>query len=135
MTQLEVADVIVLGHGQCGGVAAALSQRFAGAPPGEGGFIDHWIDLLDEARDRVLAGGADPAERSVHRALEQEAVKVSLANLRTFPCVPVRRGGGQAPPPRRLVRDLGRPAGAARRGDGAVCGGVNIAALHAMQER
>ena len=95
VTQLEVADVIVLGHGQCGGVAAALSRRFAGAPPGEGGFIDHWIDLLDEARARVLADGADPGSRRVHRALEQEAVKVSLANLRTFPCIPVREAAGK----------------------------------------
>ena len=95
VTQLEVADVIVLGHGQCGGVAAALSQRFADAAPGEGGFIAHWIDLLDAARERVLTDGADPAERRVHQALEQEAVKLSLANLRSFPFVPEREAAGK----------------------------------------
>lgn len=95
VTQLEVADVIVLGHGQCGGVAAALSRRFAGAAPGEGGFIAHWIDLLDGARDRVLASAGDRSDRNIARTLEQEAVKVSLANLRSFPFVPAREAAGK----------------------------------------
>jgi carbonic anhydrase len=95
VTQLEVKDVIVMGHGLCGGVNAALTRRFEGAAPGAGGFIAHWVDMLDDARDRVLAGGGDPTERNVQRALEQEAVKVSLANLRTFPCIPVREAAGK----------------------------------------
>lgn len=95
VTQLEVRDVIVMGHGLCGGVVASLTRCFEGAPPGAGGFIAHWVDMLDEARDRVLASGGDPKERSVQRTLEQEAVKVSLANLRTFPCIPEREAAGK----------------------------------------
>lgn len=85
VTQLKVAEIVVMGHGACGGVRAALTQGFAGKGPGEGGFIDHWIDLLDEARDRVVRthGTGDAA---VH-ALELECVRTSLANLRTFPFV------------------------------------------------
>ena len=92
VTQLEVGEVIVLGHGQCGGVGAALSREFEHARPGEGGFIAHWIDLLDEARDRIVAQHGTGAEAA--RALEHEAVRVSLANLRTFPCIPVREAAG-----------------------------------------
>jgi carbonic anhydrase len=95
VTQLEVQDIIVMGHGLCGGVNAALTRRFEDAAPGEGGFIAHWVDMLDEARDRVLADGGDPSERTVQRTLEQEAVKVSLANLRTFPFIPVREAQGK----------------------------------------
>ena len=92
VTQLEVGEVVVLGHGSCGGVAAALSQRFKGTPPGAGGFIDHWIDMLDEARDRIVAEyGTGP--EAVH-ALELETVRVSLRNLRTFPCIPEREAAG-----------------------------------------
>ena len=92
VTQLEVSEVVVMGHGSCGGVAAALSQRFAGKPPGEGGFIDHWVDMLDDARDRVVAEyGTGP--EAVHE-LELETVRVSLANLRTFPCIPEREAAG-----------------------------------------
>jgi carbonic anhydrase len=85
VTQLEVSEVMVMGHGACGGVAAALARTFQGARVGEGGFIAHWIDLLDDARDRIIAEHGT-GEAAVH-ALELEAVKVSLFNLRTFACV------------------------------------------------
>lgn len=93
VTQLEVPEIIVMGHGSCGGVHAALSRRFEHAPPGAGGFIAHWIDLLDEARDRVAAEFGDGPEAI--RALELETVKVSIANLRTFPCIPEREHAGR----------------------------------------
>ncbi|RHW16513.1 carbonic anhydrase [Sphingomonas gilva] len=93
VTQLEVPEVVVMGHGSCGGVHAALSRRFEGAAPGEGGFIAHWIDLLDEARDRIVAEHGDGPEAA--RALEFETVKVSIANLRTFPCIPEREAAGK----------------------------------------
>ena len=93
VTQLEVPEIVVLGHGQCGGVAASLSRRFEGARPGEGGFIAHWVDLLDEARDRVLASGVD--EETAHRTLEKDAVRVSLTNLRSFPCIAEREKAGK----------------------------------------
>ena len=92
VTQLGVPEIVVLGHGQCGGISASLSRRFDDKPPGEGGFISRWMQLLDEARDRIEAEyGHGPA---AVRALELEAVKVSLANLRTFPCIPPREAAG-----------------------------------------
>lgn len=93
LNQLKVPEIVVMGHGACGGVAAALSQVFAGKPNGEGGFIAHWVDLLDEARDRIVAEHGTGPE-AIH-ALELEAVKVSLANLRTFPQVPEREAAGE----------------------------------------
>lgn len=92
VTQLNVAEVVVLGHGACGGVRAALNDAFAGAPPGRGGFIDDWMSLLDTERDRVRRTLGDGPEAV--RALEQACVRVSLANLRTFPCIPEREAAG-----------------------------------------
>jgi carbonic anhydrase len=92
VTQLEVPEVVVLGHGSCGGVQAALSRRFEGAAPGAGGFIAHWIDLLDEARDRIVAEHGTGPEAV--RALELETVRVSIANLRTFPGITEREAAG-----------------------------------------
>jgi carbonic anhydrase len=93
VTQLEVPEVVVLGHGACGGVAAALSRRFEGAAPGAGGFIAHWVDMLDDARDRIVAEHGTGAEAV--RALELETVRVSLANLLTFPFVAERVQAGK----------------------------------------
>jgi carbonic anhydrase len=93
VTQLEVEEVVVMAHGACGGVNAALTRRFRDAPPGEGGFIARWMSMLDEARDRIVAELGEGPEAV--RALELESVRVSLANLRTFPCIPVRESAGK----------------------------------------
>ncbi len=93
VTQLEVPEVVVLGHGSCGGCAAALSGGFKDAEPGEGGFIADWVGLLDGARDRVKAKFGDSPDAK--REMEHEAVRVSLANLRTFPFIAEREAAGK----------------------------------------
>ncbi len=91
---LEVEEILVLGHGMCGGCQAALTQSMHGAEPGRGGFIADWIELLDDARDEVAhAHGTEG--REAERAMEQAAVKVSLQNLRTFPCVQAKEAKGK----------------------------------------
>jgi carbonic anhydrase len=83
---LKVREIMVMGHGMCGGCKAALTQELHDAEPGEGGFIADWISLLDEARDPI-AREFGTEGRTAERAMEHAGVKVSLANLRTFPCV------------------------------------------------
>jgi len=86
---IKVAEIVVMGHGMCGGCKAALTRELHGAEPGEGGFIADWIGLLDDARGPIAAKYGTTS-REAERAMEHEGVKVSLANLRTFPCI--RRG-------------------------------------------
>ena len=82
---LQVEDLIVLGHAMCGGVRLLL----------EGGgedtdFVGNWMNIARAARDRVLqCHPADPQS-----ACEQETVRVSLANLRTFPWIARREADG-----------------------------------------
>ena len=92
---LEVDEIIVMGHGKCGGCKAALSQDLKDAEPGDGGFIHSWIELLDPARAKVIAQYGDDRSRDVERAMEQEGVKVSLAKLSTFPCVRSKERKGE----------------------------------------
>ncbi|MBL0767492.1 carbonic anhydrase [Sphingopyxis sp. DHUNG17] len=84
---LKVEEIVVMGHGLCGGCNAALHQSMRGAEPGQGGFIADWIALLDEASAEVRAHHSDLDSREAGRAMEMAAVGVSIANLRTFPCV------------------------------------------------
>jgi carbonic anhydrase len=92
VTQLNVPQIIVMGHGKCGGVGASLNHAFEGAPRGKGGFISEWMSLLDDERDRIVAElGTGP---EAVRALEYACVRVSIANLRTFPCIPEREAAG-----------------------------------------
>lgn len=94
VTQLEVPEILVMGHGGCGGCSAALTQNFKDAVPGEGGFISRWIEMLDEARESVVRQhGNDTA--AAQSAMEHEAVKVSLSNLRTFSCIRERETDGR----------------------------------------
>ncbi len=85
VTVLKVEEILVLGHGQCGGVKASLSGALTDAKPGEGGFVAEWIKLLKDARERVVAEYGTDAKGQ--KALEQEGVKVSIENLKTFPFV------------------------------------------------
>jgi carbonic anhydrase len=89
VTQLEVAEILVMGHGMCGGCAAALTGEFDEVPPGEGHFIGDWVRMLSATRDEVRARHPN-LDRSAFLDMEHEAVKVSLANLRTFPWIAER---------------------------------------------
>ena len=93
VTQLQVEEVIVMGHGFCGGCAAALTGQFDKAGHGEGHFIAHWIDMLTPVRDRIRADHP-VLDRAAFRAMEHEGVRVSLRNLRTFPWVREREDAG-----------------------------------------
>jgi carbonic anhydrase len=84
---LKVEEIVVMGHGLCGGCHAALHRSMAGAEPGHGGFIADWIAMLDEASAEVRAEHQDIDNRDAGRAMEMAAVRVSIANLRTFPCI------------------------------------------------
>ena len=83
---LKVKEIVVMGHGMCGGCRAALTGELRGAERGEGGFIADWIAMLDHVRDPIVAEHGTKG-RTAERAMEHAGVKVSLANLRTFPCI------------------------------------------------
>ncbi len=91
---LEVAQIVVMGHGRCGGCKAALDQSLADAGPGSGGFMRGWIKLLDDARGPVVeAHGTSGVLAEL--AMEFAAIRQSLANLRTFPWLAEKERAGQ----------------------------------------
>jgi carbonic anhydrase len=94
VTQLEVEEIVVMGHGMCGGCAASLTGKFDDAVSGEGKFIADWVRLLDGAREQVMARH-EAIDRDAFTDMEREAVQVSLGNLRTFPWIKQREDEGR----------------------------------------
>ncbi len=91
---LKVEEVVVMGHGSCGGCQAALSEQMKDMPHGKGGFIADWITLLDGARAKVVDDHGDLSSNAAQLAMEHEGVRTSLANLRTFPCIQEKEASG-----------------------------------------
>ena len=88
VTGLGVRHVVVMGHGACGGIKAAL----AGAEDrDDDSFVSRWISILADRRDRVLG---DDAIIDKQLGLELEAIRESLVNLRSFPFVQEREAAG-----------------------------------------
>ena len=84
---LKVSSIVVMGHGRCGGIAAALA-----GPPATSttDFIGPWVApvralLADRDRGPVPADAVDPTHRQ--RSLEHRSVEQSVENLRTFPWI------------------------------------------------
>jgi len=94
VTQLEVDELVVMGHGFCGGCAAALTGQFDNADHGSGHFIAHWIGMLSEAREAIRARHPELG-RAAFLEMELEGVKLSLSNLRSFPWVREREEAGR----------------------------------------
>jgi carbonic anhydrase len=87
---LGVRHIVVMGHGRCGGIGAALDDR---APLTATDFIGSWVaPLRDLAMDLDPSDWADPAR--MRRELEFRSVEQSVVNLRTFPWIRSREKAG-----------------------------------------
>lgn len=86
---LKVENIVIMGHGRCGGVQAFLVQDegvVETKPLSPGDFIGKWITLLEPAKDKMFCeDGADFTTR--RRAMEEAGIRNSIDNLLTFPCV------------------------------------------------
>src|SRR3989337_2652878 len=53
VTQLNVPEIVVMGHERCGGITAALTGMFHGAVAGEGGFVHKWMSQIEQPAEAI----------------------------------------------------------------------------------
>jgi carbonic anhydrase len=80
---LGVRHIVVMGHGRCGGIRAAVQES---SPLTHTDFIGSWMRAIKDVTrivPRELGDNAETHERHIERA----SIEHSLANLRTFPWI------------------------------------------------
>jgi len=88
---LGISDLVVLGHGRCGGIRWALGP---GEPLAQGDFIGKWMSMLAPVTEQVASYSfLTAAERET--ALERLSVRNSIRNLRTFPYIQSKEAEGK----------------------------------------
>jgi carbonic anhydrase len=81
---LKIRNIVVMGHGRCGGIQAALDPALEPLSPGD--FIGRWMSLVRPAAEQIQNNDLmTQTERQT--ALERVSIRNSIANLLTFPFV------------------------------------------------
>lgn len=83
ITVLQVKDLVVLGHADCGGIKALL-ERSNEPTSSEISYIDNWMGLAIKVKEKIMATmeGSDLLTRCMQ--CEREAIVLSLENLMTY---------------------------------------------------
>lgn len=84
---LEVEHIIILGHARCGGIRSLLEEKNSCKSDK---FISSWMSIVDEAREQALAKNELKTLDEQAHSCELDAIKISLRNLQTFPCIKER---------------------------------------------
>ncbi|MBN9361967.1 MULTISPECIES: carbonic anhydrase [unclassified Devosia] len=81
---LEISNIVVMGHGRCGGIKAALAPD--AGPLAQGDFIGKWMAMLAPVADEVSKYTL-LTNKERQTMLERFSIRNSINNLRTFPYV------------------------------------------------
>jgi carbonic anhydrase len=89
---LKVKDIVVMGHGRCGGIQAALDPNLEPLSPGD--FIGKWMNMVKSAAEQIQSNDVMTASER-QTALERVSIRNSIANLRGFPFVKTQETAGK----------------------------------------
>ncbi len=80
---IGVRDIIVMGHGRCGGIRTAIQSA---GPLSHTDFIGSWMRAIKDVASAVPHDDGASAENH-ERHIERASIEHSIANLRTFPWI------------------------------------------------
>ncbi len=83
---LEIPNIVILGHGQCGGISALLN----GAPDHAQDFVAPWMQIAQKAKNEAVK----QPEENRQLCCEREVIKLSIDNLMSFPWIAERVAQG-----------------------------------------
>ncbi|WP_413584402.1 carbonic anhydrase [Bdellovibrio sp. HCB274] len=83
VVNLQVENIVILGHRQCGGIRSLFQPEVIR----EGGFVQQWMSIAEDAKNKVLATHAHSGLDQQCRECEKTSIVTSLDNLRTFPFI------------------------------------------------
>jgi carbonic anhydrase len=89
---LEISNIVIMGHGRCGGIKAALTPGLG--PLDEGDFIGKWMSMLGELPAQ-LGQNSLLTQSERQTAMERISIRNSIRNLRTFPYVKALEAEGK----------------------------------------
>lgn len=92
VNSLGIRDLVVMGHGRCGGIRAALDP--SAGPLAHGDFIGKWMSLLGPVAEQVSSYSFLTANER-QTTLERLSIRNSIRNLRTFPYVQTLEADGK----------------------------------------
>lgn len=88
---LNVKHIVVLGHSNCGGIRALMSEDWERKPSE---FLHQWLCLAESARETVLRELAEEPHSVKLHACEESSILLSMENLTTFPWIRERVDAG-----------------------------------------
>lgn len=83
VVNLQVENIVILGHRQCGGIRSLFQPEAVR----EGGFVQQWMTIAGEAKDKVLKANPHGDLETHCRECEKTSIVTSINNLRTFPFI------------------------------------------------
>ena len=89
---LGIRNIVIMGHGRCGGIRAALDPH--AGPLAQGDFIGKWMSLLAPVSD-VVSKYSLLTDNERQTMLERFSIRNSISNLRTFPYVKALEADGK----------------------------------------
>jgi carbonic anhydrase len=87
---LEVENIVVLGHAKCDGIKMMMSNKSTLNDNEISKPMKTWLSIASEARDAVKAELADKSPEEQQASCEHESIVISLINLMNYPYIAER---------------------------------------------